>query len=64
VQGVVQLVGQAIEAAGQGVGRELEMVRFIADARSEVGQQPDLLTCMAKSFVGSFGKVVAQLLVS
>jgi hypothetical protein len=61
VQGIVQLVGQAIEAAGEGVGRELEMVRFVADARSEVGQQPDLFTCIAEPFVGCFGEVVAQL---
>jgi hypothetical protein len=36
------------------------MVRFATYARSEVGQQPNLFTCMAEPFVGCFGKVVAQ----
>jgi hypothetical protein len=30
VQGIGQLVGQAIEAPGLGAGREQEMIRFVA----------------------------------
>jgi hypothetical protein len=30
VQGIGQLVGQAIEAPGLGAGREPEMIRFVA----------------------------------
>jgi hypothetical protein len=37
------------------------MVCFVADARSEVGQQPDLVACMAELFMGGFGKVIAQI---
>jgi hypothetical protein len=60
--------GRLLRAVGSGLlpfvehgWAKAEMVRFAADARSEVGQQPNLFTCMAEPFVGRFGKVIAQL---
>ena len=61
MQGKVQLVSKTIETTGQRAGRELKVVRFVADACSKVGQQPNLFPCMAEPFVSCFGKVIAQL---